>query len=71
MREKKALFVKCLLFSSITGNFGFQPCSHGDFLGSILGTGIAREKLGDILVQVSCSLSEFDIGSIKMAILES
>ncbi|XP_058211088.1 uncharacterized protein LOC131323352 isoform X2 [Rhododendron vialii] len=36
---------------SITGNFGFQPCSHGDFLGSILGTGIAREKLGDILVQ--------------------
>ncbi|KAG5551263.1 hypothetical protein RHGRI_009624 [Rhododendron griersonianum] len=36
----------------ITGNFGFQPCSHGDFLGSILGTGIAREKLGDILVQV-------------------
>ncbi|KAE9456408.1 hypothetical protein C3L33_11688, partial [Rhododendron williamsianum] len=33
-------------------NFGFQPCSHGDFLGSILGTGIAREKLGDILVQV-------------------
>ncbi|KAA8523912.1 hypothetical protein F0562_010335 [Nyssa sinensis] len=36
---------------SITGNFGFQPCSHGDFLGAILGTGIAREKLGDILVQ--------------------
>ncbi|KAH7842269.1 hypothetical protein Vadar_003379 [Vaccinium darrowii] len=36
---------------SITGNFGFQPCSHGDFLGSILGTGIVREKLGDILLQ--------------------
>ncbi|KAF5189609.1 Photosystem ii s4 domain [Thalictrum thalictroides] len=36
---------------SIAGNFGFQPCSHGDFLGSILGTGIAREKLGDILLQ--------------------
>ncbi|XP_047321539.1 putative RNA-binding protein YlmH [Impatiens glandulifera] len=36
---------------SISGNFGFQPCSHGDFLGSILGTGIAREKLGDILLQ--------------------
>uniref|UniRef100_A0A5B7BX92 RNA-binding S4 domain-containing protein n=1 Tax=Davidia involucrata TaxID=16924 RepID=A0A5B7BX92_DAVIN len=36
---------------SITGNFGFQPCSHGDFLGAILGTGIAREKLGDIIVQ--------------------
>lgn len=36
---------------SITGNFGFQPCSHGDFLGSILGAGIAREKLGDIILQ--------------------
>ncbi|KAK6946710.1 YlmH, putative RNA-binding domain [Dillenia turbinata] len=36
---------------SITGNFSFQPCSHGDFLGAILGTGIAREKLGDILMQ--------------------
>ncbi|XP_058101010.1 uncharacterized protein LOC131245508 isoform X2 [Magnolia sinica] len=36
---------------SITGNFGFEPCSHGDFLGSILGTGIAREKVGDIILQ--------------------
>ncbi|XP_021843670.1 uncharacterized protein [Spinacia oleracea] len=36
---------------SITGNFGYQPPTHGDFLGSILGTGIAREKLGDILLQ--------------------
>ncbi|XP_022142745.1 uncharacterized protein LOC111012786 isoform X2 [Momordica charantia] len=36
---------------SITGNFTFHPCSHGDFLGSILGTGIAREKLGDIILQ--------------------
>ncbi|KAJ0045886.1 hypothetical protein Pint_04576 [Pistacia integerrima] len=36
---------------SITGNFVFQPCSHGDFLGAILGTGIAREKLGDIILQ--------------------
>ncbi|KAH0774540.1 hypothetical protein KY290_011677 [Solanum tuberosum] len=32
---------------SISGNFSFQPCSHGDFLG----TGIARNKLGDILLQ--------------------
>eukprot|EP00257_Ricinus_communis_P023648 XP_015583692.1 uncharacterized protein LOC8263559 isoform X3 [Ricinus communis] len=37
---------------SITGNFAFQPCSHGDFLGSILGTGISREKVGDIILQV-------------------
>lgn len=36
---------------SISGNFGFQPCSHGDFLGSILGTGIVRDKVGDILLQ--------------------
>ncbi|KAH1222837.1 putative RNA-binding protein YlmH [Glycine max] len=36
---------------SITGNFQFEPCSHGDFLGSILGTGIVREKLGDIILQ--------------------
>ncbi|GAU33735.1 hypothetical protein TSUD_52680 [Trifolium subterraneum] len=36
---------------SLTGNFQFEPCSHGDFLGSILGTGIAREKVGDIILQ--------------------
>ncbi|XP_054793116.1 uncharacterized protein LOC129298724 isoform X3 [Prosopis cineraria] len=36
---------------SITGNFQFEPCSHGDFLGSILSTGITREKLGDIILQ--------------------
>ncbi|KAM0945751.1 putative RNA-binding S4 domain, nucleotide-binding alpha-beta plait domain superfamily [Dioscorea sansibarensis] len=36
---------------SISGNFGFEPCSHGDFLGAILGTGIVREKVGDIILQ--------------------
>ncbi|KAB1216607.1 putative RNA-binding protein YlmH [Morella rubra] len=36
---------------SVSGNFSFQPCSHGDFLGTILGKGIAREKLGDIILQ--------------------
>ncbi|XP_021690598.1 uncharacterized protein LOC110672192 isoform X3 [Hevea brasiliensis] len=36
---------------SVTGNFSFQPCSHGDFLGAILGTGISREKVGDIILQ--------------------
>ncbi|GKE38037.1 RNA-binding S4 domain-containing protein, partial [Tanacetum coccineum] len=35
---------------SISGDFGFQPCSPRDFLGSILGTGIAREKVGDIIL---------------------
>ena len=34
----------------IAGNFLFDPASHRDFLGSILGTGIVREKVGDIIV---------------------
>uniref|UniRef100_A0ACD5VT83 Uncharacterized protein n=1 Tax=Avena sativa TaxID=4498 RepID=A0ACD5VT83_AVESA len=36
---------------SISGNFRLEPCSHGDFLGAILGAGITREKVGDILLQ--------------------
>ncbi|XWS28014.1 hypothetical protein CRYUN_Cryun25bG0029600 [Craigia yunnanensis] len=36
---------------NITGNFSFQPCSHGDFLAAILGKGIARQKLGDIILK--------------------
>ena len=39
-----------LIALSIAGNFLFDPASHRDFLGSILGTGIVREKVGDILV---------------------
>ncbi len=34
----------------IQGNFLFDPASHRDFLGAILGTGIVREKTGDLLV---------------------
>jgi photosystem II S4 domain protein len=34
----------------IQGNFLFDPATHRDFLGAILGTGIVREKVGDILV---------------------
>jgi photosystem II S4 domain protein len=34
----------------IAGNFLFDSASHRDFLGAILGTGIVREKTGDILV---------------------
>ncbi|QYO64112.1 photosystem II S4 domain protein [Leptolyngbya sp. 7M] len=34
----------------IAGNFLFDPASHRDFLGAILGTGIVREKIGDIIV---------------------
>lgn len=34
----------------IAGNFLFDPPTHRDFLGSMLGTGIVREKTGDIIV---------------------
>ena len=35
---------------NIAGNFLFDTATHRDFLGSILGTGISRDKVGDILV---------------------
>lgn len=34
----------------IAGNFLFDTATHRDFLGAMLGTGIAREKTGDIIV---------------------
>lgn len=34
----------------ISGNFLFDTATHRDFLGSMLGTGIVREKTGDIIV---------------------
>jgi photosystem II S4 domain protein len=34
----------------ISGNFLFDPASHRDFLGALLGTGIVRDKVGDIIV---------------------
>ncbi|MGI0485305.1 photosystem II S4 domain protein [Pantanalinema rosaneae CENA516] len=34
----------------VAGNFLFDPASHRDFLGALLGTGIVREKVGDIIV---------------------
>lgn len=39
-----------LAFLSITGNFHGSRPGHRDFLGSLLGLGLKREKLGDILV---------------------
>lgn len=32
------------------GNFRFQEASHRDFLGSLLSTGVKRDKVGDILI---------------------
>ena len=34
----------------IAGNFLFDTATHRDFLGAMLGTGIIREKTGDIIV---------------------
>ncbi len=34
----------------ITGNFLFDPASHRDFLGSLLGTGLERQKVGDLVM---------------------
>lgn len=38
------------IVSQVSGNFLFDSANHRDFLGAILGTGVAREKVGDILV---------------------
>jgi photosystem II S4 domain protein len=34
----------------VSGNFMFDPATHRDFLGAILGTGISRDRVGDIVV---------------------
>lgn len=34
----------------VKGNFMFDPATHRDFLGAILGTGIERSRIGDILL---------------------
>ncbi len=34
----------------LAGNFLFDPASHRDFLGALLGTGLERDRVGDILV---------------------
>jgi photosystem II S4 domain protein len=39
-----------LVALNIAGNFLFDPATHRDFLGATLGTGIVREKVGDIIV---------------------
>ncbi|WP_026079870.1 photosystem II S4 domain protein [Spirulina subsalsa] len=39
-----------LALLDIAGNFLFDSATHRDFLGAILGTGLVREKVGDIVV---------------------
>lgn len=35
----------------VKGNFMFDAATHRDFLGAAIGTGVVRDKVGDILVQ--------------------
>ena len=39
-----------LVLLDIAGNFLFDTATHRDFLGALLGTGLVREKVGDIIV---------------------
>lgn len=39
-----------LVVLEIAGNFLFDTATHRDFLGAILGNGIVRDKIGDIIV---------------------
>lgn len=39
-----------LVVLEIAGNFLFDVATHRDFLGAALGTGIVRDKIGDIIV---------------------
>ncbi|MGF1570365.1 MAG: photosystem II S4 domain protein [Nodosilinea sp.] len=39
-----------LALVEVAGNFMFDPATHRDFLGSVLGTGLERHKIGDILL---------------------
>lgn len=39
-----------LALLEISGNFLFDTATHRDFLGALLGTGLVREKVGDLIV---------------------
>jgi photosystem II S4 domain protein len=39
-----------LVLLDISGNFLFDPASHRDFLGALLGTGLVRSKVGDLIL---------------------
>jgi photosystem II S4 domain protein len=39
-----------ILAIEISGNFLFDPASHRDFLGAMLGAGLVRDKTGDVIV---------------------
>ena len=39
-----------VVFLDVRGNFVFDAADHRDFLGAVLGTGIERDRIGDIYV---------------------
>ncbi|MEY2976540.1 MAG: photosystem II S4 domain protein [Prochlorotrichaceae cyanobacterium] len=58
-RQRLAIFRSELAFDAsavplvlleIAGNFLFDPASHRDFLGALLGTGLVRQKVGDLVL---------------------
>ncbi|GBF97183.1 hypothetical protein Rsub_10044 [Raphidocelis subcapitata] len=50
-RADPASALDCVAAVDVRGNFMFDPASHRDFLGALLGTGVVREVVGDVLVQ--------------------
>eukprot|EP00850_Spirogloea_muscicola_P003172 SM000012S25434 [mRNA] locus=s12:1112985:1115441:+ [translate_table: standard] len=72
-------FIGAVSAISVSGDFEHNAVSHGDFLGSVLGTGIVREKVGDILVQVRhtpvtvepISLADLKVKAPKVDILRT
>lgn len=45
--------IKCILISPVNQKFA-DELSHRDFLGSLMGLGIRREVLGDIIISENC-----------------
>ena len=45
--------IKCILISPVNQKFA-DTLSHRDFLGSLMGLGIRREVLGDIIISENC-----------------
>jgi len=50
-----------LALLAVTGNLKYQNLTHRDFLGSILGLGIKREKVGDIIVNDQGLMKAFPV----------
>lgn len=65
-------FENNLKFIKIEGNFKFKSIAHKDYLGSLMGLGIKREKIGDIIIHdnfcqiiVNSDISDFIIMNLK------